>query len=300
MATDADLVKRVVAAHSKYALPVVDCSRPSPLSPSDDVRLRLQREAILQLMTRAKLADAADAERRCIVEFGAGEGALSQTLWQAGVAKNFVLVDRSKRRMRRAGTELMGFAPQQLCMDVGDLEPAALRRAVPGECVVLSNHMCGSALDLSVQCATADSTALPVGIVAVTCCHHICTWETYLGRDLFRDAGLGKSDFESMRRWSRMAPRRDKPPATRQRVVETAEELGLTLDQCVELGSLCRQLLDTGRARQLERHGFSVALIRHVPFTLSAYAGLPNPLNVHDSQRDHSAPHIAFSVCSRR
>ena len=300
-----DLRRRVLAAHAAHALPIWDCATPSPPPPlPDELRLRLQRSAIAHVMKQANLA----RPQASVVEFGAGNGELSRALWAAGVAARSVLVDRSKSRMARAvaagssarscceadaaepadpnvsapasaptaaaGAVAGGrFVPVQLCVDVLDLQAERLRAAAPGETVLLSNHMCGSALDVAVSCALAAYAGgeLLLGVVAATCCHHLCDWNAYVGQAFFREVGLGAPfDFDNIRRWSRLAPRREKPSASRSKGLEAAQKLGILPDEAAELGLRCRQLLDTGRARHLEARGFSVALVRHVPFTLTA------------------------------
>ena len=69
---------------------------------------------------------------------------------------------------------------------------------------------------------------------------------------------------------SRLAPRRGKDDATRERVVQEAARLGVSPADAARFGLRCRQLLDTGRALYLERHGFEVSLANHVPFSVTA------------------------------
>jgi hypothetical protein len=278
-------MRRVLAACEKHARPIKQLYAPLQAGApalSDDERLEQQRMAIADVLKPLGMR----GSRRTVIEFGAGDGALSRTLWRTGSGSAFVLIDKSKPKMDRlADSQRDGFQPSQLCADVGALQPHVLRDAVAdtSECVVLSNHMCGCALDQAVHCAlhaflsdgeqlpeAATTSAYIVGIVAVTCCHHACTRETFLGREFLGDAGLNNADFELVRRWTRMAPRRERPAATRLRVVETAKELGITIDDAAELGSRCRQLMDSGRAHFLEQHGFDVVLANHVPFALTA------------------------------
>ena len=108
-------------------------------------------------------------------------------------------------------------------------------------------------------------------MLAVTCCHDGCARESYLGRTFLEECGLGsEADFDMLRRWSRLAPRRNAPSAGRERVIREAARLGISCDAAAELGLRCRQLLDSGRALYLERLGFEVALVRHVDFRVTA------------------------------
>lgn len=284
--SEADLratLQRVLAAHASHALPVAEwqVGRAPPNMP-DDERLEHQRLAIARIMKRAGLAG------RTVVEFGCGDGSLSRTLFRTGTASSFLLIDRN-RKLERAASSEDGFTPSQLVVDVAALQPSQLRSAVNEEtsesAVMLSNHMCGAALDSAILCAlnawqdqtdggeaaaTGDGAASLAGIVAVTCCHHACSPFSFLGRDFLREAGLSAADFDTVCKWSRMAPRRERSPASRPRVVKTAQQLGLTPHEAAQLGSRCRQLMDSCRARFLEQRGFSVSLVHHVGLSLTA------------------------------
>ena len=278
-------MRRILAAHAAHALPVESKNTlATPTTPiADSERLERQRLAIAGVLKRSGLAGPSTT----FVEFGAGDGSLSRTLWAGGLGSSFVLIDKNQAKVSRttaavAGSHADGFRPTVCCADVGALRADELRCAVSaGECVALSNHLCGCALDQALFCslrawvdgkaegAAAPSCALG-GIVAVTCCHHACTRETYLGADFLRAAGLGAADFDLLRKWSRMAPRRERPAATRPRVVEVAKALGVSASEAAELGTRCRVLLDTGRAHYLQEQGFDVSLVQHVPFALTA------------------------------
>ena len=47
------------------------------------------------------------------------------------------------------------------------------------------------------------------------------------------------------------------------------QRLGLTPERRTDVGFQCKRLLDEGRRRYLERHGFSARLVRYVPATVS-------------------------------
>lgn len=276
-------VQRVLHAHKTHAWPIAQWHadlNTSALLP-DSERLSRQRHAITAAIQRTGIAASAATT---VVEFGAGDGSLSRTLWRAGVGAKHLLIDRSQKKLGMATTPAAagGFDPQQLCADATTLGSDALRSAVTADAAVaISNHMCGCAVDASIRCAVGAWTQQEqnlhdhhdselTGVVAVTCCHHQCTWELYLGQPFFEAAGLSRGDFELMKLWSRFAPRRQRSADTRPRVVAAAHQLGLTPVQAAELGVRCRHLLDSGRADYLRRNGFDVALGHHVPFALTA------------------------------
>jgi len=99
----------------------------------------------------------------------------------------------------------------------------------------------------------------------------MCTWESFVGREGFLKRGLGEADFELIRRWSRLAPRRHRRPDDRPRVIETATLLGWSSHECEQLGLRCRQLMDTARAEYLQmRAGVSSQLVHHVAASVTA------------------------------
>ena len=277
-------VDRLLSLHAEAALPIGPGPAATPGGPSSDAeRYAKQYSAISDAVRRVVPRGGSP-----VVEFGAGDGALSHALWSDRVASEFVLIDRRSQRPKagagRGGAAGSGgFCPEYLCVDVDALKPEALRLKTRGRrSIVLSNHMCGCALDTALRCAMAafEPTAAGggggagggglAGVVAVSCCHHKCTWESYLGREYFHELGLGQPEFDLVRRWTRAAPRRNKPSATRERVVQLASELGISCDGAAELGRMCRQLLDTGRARALEACGYAVQLYQHVHFSMTA------------------------------
>jgi tRNA:m4X modification enzyme len=73
--------------------------------------------------------------------------------------------------------------------------------------VVIAKHLCGAGTDLALK---SLREVTPDALVMATCCHGVCSWENYVGRDFLRNvfAGgdhpldFGPDEFELMRRWS--------------------------------------------------------------------------------------------------
>jgi len=276
-----DIMRRVNEAHATVSLPVRATAAALPERElKDDERHQLQRQSIVNTLRHEGLASPALS----IVEFGAGDAALSREAWRAQAGGRFCVVDKNPKRTlqleraRSYGGAPAGFMPSVVCADVCELEPDELRGAVePGEGanVMLCNHLCGDALDEAVRCSvSAWHSRAPgslAGVMAVTCCHDGCSWGSYLGKAFLVRCGLdGPAEFEQLRRWSRLAPRRNVPSAGRERVVREATRLGVSCDAAVQLGVRCRELLDTGRALHLQALGFEVALVKHVDFRVTA------------------------------
>lgn len=267
------LMDRVEQAFRQSALPVHCEAAPLPAELADAplassvLRHDLQHEGIVEQMRGGGLL----SPRLTMIDFGAGDGGLCRCVACAvGSGGRFLLVDRN----RRSSFPAVGVDVQWLCADVASLPAVDLQRAASGECVVVSNHLCGKALDLAVQRAVdAFHTTTPsrlLGVMAATCCHDQCSWDSFLGRPSFVEWGFSAADFELICQWSRMAPRRGKPDHTRDRVVREAQRLGVAPAEAAQLGLHCRRLMDSARLLRLQQHGFDVALVEHVDFRVTA------------------------------
>jgi hypothetical protein len=263
---------------------------------SDGERRRLQAQAYAATLDELGLID----ERAVYVDLGAGSGLVSEMIHasmatpdgavaadgrrdqtrvagdraSAGRRGSFVLVDR--RQKVPPHPEMC-----QLCIEIGSLRSAAeLRAAAPvaawparAPIVVFANHLCGSALDRSIELFVAGSGAGALaGFLAATCCHDQAVWAEYCNQPFFIARGIGGFEFDQLAAWASLAPRRGKAPAERSRVRQAAAVLGRPLDECEQLGLAARLLIDSGRARRLEGAGLGLraALRRHVPFNVTA------------------------------
>jgi hypothetical protein len=164
---------------------------------------------------------------------------------------------------------------RRVCVDIdailsADELRACARDAWPADApvVVLANHLCGSALDSSVELFAAD--AMLRGFCAATCCHDKCTWAAYCNKPFFASLGLDELDFRQIAAWAALARRRNKPSAERPRVREVARQVGIDADSCELLGGASRLIIDTGRRLRLEAHGLRTGLRCHVPFEITA------------------------------
>ncbi|GFR79293.1 tRNA:m(4)X modification enzyme TRM13 homolog [Elysia marginata] len=52
---------------------------------------------------------------------------------------------------------------------------------------------------------TGERCRLPDGIMIALCCHHQCTWDTYVGKSFMQDCGLGPQEFDLLTRLSSWA-----------------------------------------------------------------------------------------------
>ena len=144
--------------------------------------------------------------------------------------------------------------------------------------VVIAKHLCGAGTDLALK--SIRNLASIDGCIFATCCHGLCNWNDYVGRDcllsLFcsKNIGLtsfGENQFNLMKRWAsasveRPSPNSNSPSANDQteddhptfldddndhegrasNIFAVVGELGLACG-AKGLGRACQRLIDYGR-----------------------------------------------------
>jgi tRNA:m4X modification enzyme len=181
------------------------------------------------------------------LEMGAGRGMLG--LVAAGVSAvsqptRLVLVERGGSRSK-ADTVLRNWedTDNQSYMNLVDVSWSRIQcdlahvnmiDVAPGsegkekEAVhVIAKHLCGAGTDLALKSLLPIRKQVSTCLLA-TCCHGVCTWEAYVGRDFLQAAFLsqgltfGRAEFELLRRWSSGTVLSLSTAATEGTTVETA------------------------------------------------------------------------------
>ncbi|CAM9211700.1 unnamed protein product [Ectocarpus sp. 12 AP-2014] len=166
------------------------------------------------------------------VEMGAGKGTLGQSIATAFPGSDVTMVERSSVR-RKAENRLEGVSTRAR-IDIRDLDmgglPSLTAEGDDRPVVAVAKHLCGVATDLALRrdamltlpprrerrdahdsghVGNDDPTAAPAaattrvgGVAIATCCHHVCNWRDYVGRDFLMQQGFSARDFEAMRRIS--------------------------------------------------------------------------------------------------
>ncbi|XP_046905965.1 tRNA:m(4)X modification enzyme TRM13 homolog [Hypomesus transpacificus] len=113
------------------------------------------------------------------------------------------------------------------------------------------------------------------GIAIALCCHHRCDWRHYVGKEFFRERGLGASEFDAFQRmssWATCGMRKAKEspmqPCQSDHTTEksTKGEDGnilqeiLSIEDREHIGSLCKLLINQGRVHFLEQKGYTSSL----------------------------------------
>jgi tRNA:m4X modification enzyme len=240
-------------------------------------------------------------------ELGSGVGKLSDHISIAlnGVCSH-ILIDRKQfghTRLRDRAIAARCRPPyhiKRLTMDIAELESlqsvCEIKEELP---VAVSKHLCGPAADLSIDCCR--QTGIPLAVA--TCCHYLCSWESFSGREFFESLGFTENDFKVLTTASQWATMKRSTNNTENaeltnnvnddldsgggwlpslsefpRLPLQIELKDLVDSQVFEemfpreakiiLGKRCKLLVDLARAKHLQARGYRVKLVRYT--TLSA------------------------------
>ena len=78
-------------------------------------------------------------------------------------------------------------------------------------CICLSKHLCGPACDSALQSIqrVTPTTIRPSYILIATCCHYLCTWDHFVGKEFWLLCGLNQKDFNvaiTCSQWASLKP----------------------------------------------------------------------------------------------
>jgi tRNA:m4X modification enzyme len=103
--------------------------------------------------------------------------------------------------------------------------------------VSLSKHLCGSATDLTLAClskfqlSVGDANQVNQGtdgILIALCCHHRCTFDSYINLDYLERLGIHATEFDWIARMSSWATCGERESDTTSTPVQTDDEHELT------------------------------------------------------------------------
>ncbi|XP_064604725.1 tRNA:m(4)X modification enzyme TRM13 homolog [Liolophura sinensis] len=153
----------------------------------------------------------------CYVELGAGRGEFAHWVQLAMDTCNdssFVLVDKGTCRYKFDSFhkgEHQGPTFERLQVNLADINLGKVpsisvsKRPVLG----MGKHLCGDATDLALRCLTQTLTVGPAehnscnsrvpleGLAIALCCHHRCSWPSYVGKPFIREqCGMSVAEFQ--------------------------------------------------------------------------------------------------------
>ena len=137
------------------------------------------------------------------IEIGAGTGRLSERLQRVSQESiRHVMIDR----VQFAPTQCRDGKMRKLARDttsvsrvVEDIAYLDLGKYCDGQsrCFCMSKHLCGPACDLAIlamERVTPPSRRPPLAFA--TCCHYLCTFDEFAGKEYWIQLGLTVDDFE--------------------------------------------------------------------------------------------------------
>jgi tRNA:m4X modification enzyme len=95
----------------------------------------------------------------------------------------------------------------RLVCDLAHVNLPTVMKNQKGKILVIAKHLCGSGTDLALKSIDPIKEDVSACVLA-TCCHGVCTWKDYVGRDYLTEAmecdklSFGSAEFDLLRRWS--------------------------------------------------------------------------------------------------
>ncbi|KAH8383828.1 hypothetical protein KR009_010721, partial [Drosophila setifemur] len=218
------------------------------------------------------------------VEMGAGKGQLAYYL--ANVLEDqhlnrsqVILVDRMSLRHKKDNKVANKDLVQRIRADIADLKLSALPELKKTQrTVALSKHLCGAATDLTLRCLLSDAAPTTDYVLIALCCHHRCSWRSYVGRSFFLESGIGARQFAVLTKMASWAVCGTGLSRERRKAMALAEKEDQDQDQPTEvnaqrlsreereqIGLQCKRLLDFGRLQHLRSRGYEADLKFYVP-----------------------------------
>ncbi|KAH8359199.1 hypothetical protein KR093_005126 [Drosophila rubida] len=216
------------------------------------------------------------------IEFGAGKGQLAFYLATALDSQQLlnsqvVLVDRLSLRHKKDNKLTNKQLVQRIRADIADLKMSQLPELQSTQRnVALSKHLCGAATDLTLRCILADGSCSTDYILIALCCHHRCSWRSYVGKAWLQAAGITPREFviiTKMVSWavcgSGLSRERRKAIAEAEAHAQQETQPEATQRLCREeresIGYQCKRVLDFGRLEHLKANGYEASLKFYVP-----------------------------------
>ncbi|XP_043653519.1 tRNA:m(4)X modification enzyme TRM13 homolog [Drosophila teissieri] len=207
------------------------------------------------------------------VEFGAGKGQLAYYLATALQDQRLsnsqvVLIDRMSLRHKKDNKLANKEKVQRIRADIADLKLSALPELKKTQrTVAISKHLCGAATDLTLRCLLSDEDVSSDYVLIALCCHHRCSWRSYVGRKFLQEAGIGPREFAILTKMVSWAVCGTGLSRERRKAMETAAfqptettTQRLTRQEREQIGQQCKRVLDYGRLEYLRSHGYQAEL----------------------------------------
>jgi tRNA:m4X modification enzyme len=217
----------------------------------------LQASSILGIMQQEDFL----TPKTCFIEFGAGKAAL--TFWLANSIKDLekakvLVIDRASHRHKKDNLIRDRDLVERIRADIADLDLKGLK--VEQDCFVgISKHLCGAATDLTLRCIVQgnESEVKTRGILIATCCHHRCTFNTFVGKDWLKANEIDRKTFNLMIKivsWCTCGDGHNRHNKN------DSEDKEIERKEKEEIGWKCKRLLDFARLDYMNQNNFDMKM----------------------------------------
>ncbi|ALC46810.1 CG18048, partial [Drosophila busckii] len=276
-----DKVKRLYETHIANKIEQLD-KRHSSLKEAieeEDLGMETRRHLV---QTSALLGilqeDQQLIDNTSFIEFGAGKGQLAFFLATALESQKLsnsqlLLIDRLSLRHKKDNKLTNKELVQRIRADIADLKMSQLPELQRTKRnVAISKHLCGAATDLTLRCALNDAACSADYILIALCCHHRCSWRSYVGKAFLQAADISVREFviiTKMVSWAvsgtGLSRERRKAMAEETQPPQESITQRLSLEEREDIGYQCKRMLDYGRVEFLRTNGFEASLKFYVP-----------------------------------
>ncbi|XP_066349794.1 tRNA:m(4)X modification enzyme TRM13-like [Miscanthus floridulus] len=235
---------------------------------------------------------------QAVVEFGAGRGYLTQVLVDCYGITNVFLVERRSYKLKadRSLRQNEDVTLERLRIDIEDLKLHGIEALRGLQYLAIGKHLCGPATDMTMMCClperydqTEENGKHSLqGLALATCCHHLCQWKHYTNKSFLLGLGITEEEFHAMTWFSSWAVDGDHSyPDSPVEVEDTSSEVrelekldqeiigieriirSIPAGERASLGSMCKDIIDTGRLLWLGQKGLVADLVSYVPSKIS-------------------------------
>ncbi|EGG16524.1 hypothetical protein DFA_09068 [Cavenderia fasciculata] len=235
-----------------------------------------QESCILSIIEREGLLK----KDSIFLEFGAGSGKLGYHVFSALEKESgHIMIDRQKFKSLKSKD--LAIKNEKSCtyferclIDIRhfDLKSIPILSNNTQNYTIISKHLCGCATDFTLKCIYNTKKERDLdgfkGIAIATCCHHLCTWDSYINQSFIKDViGLSEQEFNtlvSITSWATLNKKKkkeeeeeeeeeEKMKENMENVVTTTKIDGVNYDLVFskerkeELGYKAKRILDHGR-----------------------------------------------------
>lgn len=201
-------------------------------------------------------------EKTFFIEYGAGKASLA--FWLATAIKDLegakvLVVDRASHRHKKDNLIRDRDLVERIRVDIADLSLKGLDLLASCKSLIgLSKHLCGGATDLALRCMIQGNAedVKSTGFLICVCCHHQCTWGTFVGKDWLIRNGIDRETFSIMIKivsWYTCGDGLS-------REKEVNEDKEAARKEREEIGWKCKRLLDHARLQYMIDNGYDTKM----------------------------------------